>query len=112
MEAPVQSRDPQSKARNLSIHDAKERCFRCLDDYAAHKNPKAAAHAQGLEQMLQLWAKHAGVDARKGMSLDDRLKDYPDLKTTFIGLLELIELRITQGEDWIHLIKGNRLTGY
>ncbi|TQW10191.1 protein kinase [Cordyceps javanica] len=96
MESPIRSRDPQPEASDLSIHDAKERCFRCLDDYTAHQNPKSAAHAQGLEQLLQLWAKHAGVDARMGMSLDDRLKDHPDLKTTFIGLLELIERRITE----------------
>lgn len=63
------------------------------------QNPKFAAKVQTLEQMLQLWAKHSGVDARKGMSLDDRLKDHLDLKATLIGLLELIEQKMAQGTD-------------
>ncbi|RSM08145.1 hypothetical protein CEP52_004871 [Fusarium oligoseptatum] len=61
-----------------------------------NKNARFGARSQALEQMLLLWAKHSGVDARKGMSLDDRLKDHPDLKATFIGLLELIEQKMTQ----------------
>ncbi|RSL82939.1 hypothetical protein CDV31_016888 [Fusarium ambrosium] len=95
MESQIQP-DPQQGSQNLNIHDAKQRCFERIDDCATQKNPRFAAHAQGLEQMLQLWAKHSGVDARRGMSLDDRLKDHPDLKATVIGLLELIEQKISQ----------------
>lgn len=97
MALPIRSHDYPPEATQSSIYHAKQLCFQRVEDCAAQKNAKFAAHAQALEQMLQLWAKHSGVDARKGMSLDDRLKDHPDLKTTVIGLLDLIKQKATQG---------------
>ncbi|EEU38356.1 uncharacterized protein NECHADRAFT_77025 [Fusarium vanettenii 77-13-4] len=96
MNSQIRAADPQLEPQHLSIHHAKESCFRRIDDCLAQQNPEFVAKAQTVEQMLQLWAKHSGVDARKGMSLDDRLKDHLDLKATLIGLLELIEQKMGQ----------------
>ncbi|KAI8724178.1 hypothetical protein NCS52_00275500 [Fusarium sp. LHS14.1] len=89
-------RSPPLGAESLNLRHAKQLCLQRVHDCTAQQNAELAAHAKDLEQMLQLWAKHSGVDARKGMSLDDRLKDHPDLKATLIGLLELIEQKVTQ----------------
>ncbi|RTE76407.1 hypothetical protein BHE90_009125 [Fusarium euwallaceae] len=96
MDSQIRGSDPQPGADDLSIHHAKQLCFQRIQGCAAKQNAKVVAHVQALEQMLQLWAKHSGVDARKGMSLDDRLEDQPDLKETVIGLLELIQQKITE----------------
>lgn len=105
MDTQIRASDPRLEAQNLNIHHAKESCFRRMDDCVAQEDPKLAAKAQAVEQILQLWAKHSGVDARRGMSLDDRLKDHLDLKATFIGLLELIEQKMAQGIDGMLLAR-------
>jgi hypothetical protein len=105
MDSQIRASDPRLEAQYLSIRHAKESCFRRIEDCVAEQNPKLAAKAQAVEQMLQLWVKHSGVDARKGMSLDDRLKDHLDLKATFIGLLELIEQKMAQGIDGVLLAR-------
>ncbi|RSL39146.1 hypothetical protein CEP53_014279 [Fusarium sp. AF-6] len=96
MASQIRASDPRLEVQHSSIRHAKQLCFSRMNDYMAQGNPKFSANAQAVEQMLQLWAKHSGVDARKGMSLDDRLKDHLDLKATFIGLLDLIEQKIAQ----------------
>lgn len=110
MNSQIRAADPQLEPQHLSIHHAKESCFRRIDDCLAQQNPEFVAKAQTVEQILQLWAKHSGVDARKGMSLDDRLKDHLDLKATLIGLLELIEQKMGQGTDRLGPVGSVALT--
>ncbi|KAL2692427.1 hypothetical protein Neosp_002836 [[Neocosmospora] mangrovei] len=84
MASQSRSHDHTPEESGLSIYHAKRLCFQRIEDCVAQNNANLTAHARPLEQMLQLWARHSGVDARKGMSLDDRLKDHPDLKTTLV----------------------------
>ncbi len=65
--------NPGQEAVERSLFEATNRCSLRLEEFIAKGSSGASARAQGLQQMLELWARHSGARAREGMSLDDRL---------------------------------------
>ena len=89
--------DSSAASRNGAIYDATLHCFQQLSSYIDVETAKNSVIAASLKQRLEVWAKYSGAMARPGLSLDDRLRDYQDIESAILGLLNLIRLQLDQG---------------
>lgn len=91
--------ESSSKSGNVDrcLFEATSRCSRKISECLELGTQETAACARALQQLLEMWARHSGVRAREGLSLDDRLKDRKDLKDALLGLLNMIHEELTKG---------------
>lgn len=82
---------------NHHIFDATTNCFQRFENYIASNGRNNVAHAENLCQRLEIWAKYSGARARKGLSLDDRLKEHGDIQAAVLGLLDVVLQNLDQG---------------
>lgn len=75
---------------DIRILVAFNRCLTVLNDAVTAEIIEPASSAIPLKTRLVIWSKYAGVTSRPGLRLDDRLRDYEDVRMAIIGLLSTI----------------------
>jgi hypothetical protein len=83
------------------IRDAHSLCSTLFQNTLKSIDPGSTSSSIELAQRLRIWGQYTGVWSREGLCLDDRLKDYEDVKLAILGLLKLILSNLEQGESVI-----------
>ncbi|KAF2796626.1 hypothetical protein K505DRAFT_373045 [Melanomma pulvis-pyrius CBS 109.77] len=81
---------PGETNRDWGIVEYLDRCSNLFNALLISSDEYTAQTSQMISHALDVWARYTGARARKGLSLDDRLKDHDDLKGSIQDLLQMI----------------------
>lgn len=93
-----QALQPGETNRDRGIVESLDRCSKLLDALVVSGDEYTAQTAHMISHALDTWARYTGARARKGLSLDDRLKDHDDLKSSIRDLLQMIHSKTSQSK--------------
>jgi hypothetical protein len=88
---------PAESNRPTSIFGASQECLALFKEYllrSASTVESKHGWAESQVAAFLLWARSIGVFAQGRMSVDFRLKDYPDIQSTISDLLEALRISL------------------
>ena len=88
---------PETTGRVVKTADLLEKCAQLFTLYLNTERHLNAERAIQLKKRIEVWAEYTGVRSRGGLTLDDRLLEYGDVKDAIIGLLQLIITKLEEG---------------
>lgn len=92
-----------------TIRDGAEACLELFDKFysmsSARSDPTLFAAVQDQFQRFKIWSSNIGVFAEVQASLDFRVRDFDDIRETFLSHLKVIESRLGERENPLYLLQ-------
>lgn len=89
--------DPGDDETNQEISNTSLKCKRAFESYLSNPHTAYVDRVEVQQARFNMWASNIGVFATLSASLDQRLREYPEIKVMILRMLEVMHSNILRG---------------